>query len=79
MNTKIWIDKKGDTLRIRWHYEGKRKQLSLGVRDDYAGQVLAKAKKAEIAMDIFSGHYGSPAYVVISVAYLNNWSETEII
>ena len=24
------------------------------------------------------GH-GSPAYMVISVAYLNNWSETEII
>jgi integrase len=57
MKTNIWIDKKGNTLRLRWNYEGKRCQLSLGVRDDYAGQLLANTKKTEIEKDIFSGHY----------------------
>jgi integrase len=57
MKANIWIDKKGDTLRLRWNYEGKRCQLSLGVRDDYAGRLLANAKKIEIEKDIFSGHY----------------------
>jgi integrase len=57
MKANIWIDKKGNTLRLRWNYEGKRCQLSLGVRDDYAGQILANTKKTEIERDIFSGHY----------------------
>lgn len=57
MKANIWIDKKGNTLRLRWNYEGKRCQLSLGVRDDYAGQLLANTKKTEIERDIFSGHY----------------------
>ncbi len=57
MSTNIWIDKKGNTLRLRWNYESKRCQLSLGVRDDYAGQLLANTKRAEIEKDIFSGHY----------------------
>lgn len=57
MKTNIWIDKKGNTLRLRWNYEGKRCQLSLGVKDDYPGRLLANLKKTEIEKDIFSGHY----------------------
>jgi integrase len=53
----IWIDKKGNTLRLRWSYEGKRCQLSLGVRDDCAGRLLANAKRTEIELDILSGNY----------------------
>ncbi len=53
----IWIDKKGNTLRLRWSYEGKRCQLSLGVRDDRAGRLIANAKQTEIELDILSGHY----------------------
>jgi integrase len=57
MNSKVWIDKKGDTLRLRWNYEGKRVQLSLGIKDNLAGRAFAKQKIAEIEMDLISGHY----------------------
>ena len=53
----IWIDKKGNTLRLRWLYEGKRVQLSLGVQDNPTGRAYANTKKAAIEMDIISGHY----------------------
>jgi integrase len=57
MSTNIWIDKKGNTLRLRWLYEGKRTQLSLGVRDNPTGRAFANQKKSQIEMDIISGHY----------------------
>ncbi len=57
MTNKVWIDKTGNTLRLRWNYEGKKKALSLGVRDDRVGRAYAEKKRAEISMDLVSGHY----------------------
>jgi integrase len=57
MSYKIWIEKTGKTLRLRWHYEGKKKALSLGVLDDPVGRAYAAKKMAEILMDLVSGHY----------------------
>ncbi len=57
MSTNIWIDRKGSTLRLRWLYEGKRKQISLGVKDSPSGIAYANQKKAQIQMDIISGHF----------------------
>jgi integrase len=57
MTNKVWIDKTGNTLRLRWNYEGKKKALSLGVRDNLVGRAFAEKKRAEISMDLVSGHY----------------------
>lgn len=57
MSTKVWIDKKGDTLRLRWNYEGKRVQISLGMRDDEVGRGLAKQKAGQIEKEIAAGCY----------------------
>jgi integrase len=57
MTNKVWIDKTGNTLRLRWNYEGKKKALSLGVRDNLVGRAYAAKIMAEISMDLLSGHY----------------------
>jgi integrase len=57
MNAKIWIEKTGNTLRLVWYYEGKKTQLSLGVRDNPVGRALAKQKIAEIEKDLAAGYY----------------------
>jgi integrase len=54
---KIWIEKTGNTLRLRWNYEGKRQSLSLGVPDSPVGRAYADKKRSEISMDLVSGHY----------------------
>jgi integrase len=57
MNEKIWIEKTGNTLRLRWNYEGKKQGLSLGVTDTPVGRAFAAKKMSEISMDLISGHY----------------------
>ena len=57
MNDKIWVEKTGKTLRLRWNYEGKKQALSLGVADHPVGRAFAAKKMAEISMDLISGHY----------------------
>ncbi len=57
MTNKVWIDKTGNTLRLRWNYEGKKKALSLGVADNPIGRALAKLKSAEIEKDLAAGYY----------------------
>ena len=52
MSTKVWTDKKGSTLRLRWLFEGKRYQLSLGVKDNFAGKGHAKMMAGWIERDI---------------------------
>ncbi len=52
MSTKVWTDKKGTALRLRWNFDGKRYQLSLGVKDDNAGHAYAQIIAGKIKRDI---------------------------
>jgi hypothetical protein len=52
MSTRIWTDKKGSSLRLRWNHEGKRYQLALGVKDDHIGISYAKIIAGTIERDI---------------------------
>lgn len=52
MSIRIWTDKKGDSLRLRWNYEGKRYQLALGVKDDHTGISYSKIIAGTIERDI---------------------------
>ena len=52
MSTKIWIDTKGSSLRLRWNFEGKRYQLALGVKDDPTGRSYAKIIAGTIERDL---------------------------
>ena len=56
---RVWIDKKGDTLRLRWRFEGKVEQISLGVKDTVVGNKYANMIAAQIDNDLESGHYDS--------------------
>jgi hypothetical protein len=42
MSTKVWTEKKGSTLRLRWLFEGKKYQLTLGVKENVAGNGYAE-------------------------------------
>jgi integrase len=57
MNAKIWIEKTGKTLRLVWYYQGKKKQLSLGVRDNLVGWAIAEQRKAQVSIDLEAGYY----------------------
>ena len=57
MTNKVWIDKTGNALRLRWNYEGKKQSLSLGLQDDHIGRGLAKQKMGEIEKDLAAGYY----------------------
>ncbi len=52
MSTRIWTDKKGSSLRLRWNLDGKRYQLALGVKDDPIGRSYAKMIAGTIERDI---------------------------
>jgi integrase len=52
MSTKVWTDKKGTALRLRWNFGGKLHQLSLGVKDDNAGHAYAQIIAGQIKRDI---------------------------
>jgi integrase len=52
MSTKVWIDKKGTALRLRWNFDGKRYQLALGVKDDNAGNAYGQIVAGKIKRDI---------------------------
>jgi integrase len=52
MSTRIWTDKKGSSLRLRWNFEGKRYQLALGVKDDPTGRSYAKIIAGTIERDL---------------------------
>jgi integrase len=52
MSTRIWPDKKGSSLRLRWNFEGKRYQLALGVKDDPIGRSYGKMIAGTIERDI---------------------------
>jgi integrase len=57
MSTKVWTDKKGTTLRLRWLFEGKRYQLPLGVKDNVTGTAYAKIVAGTIERDIECGNF----------------------
>jgi integrase len=57
MSTKVWTDKKGTTLRLRWLFEGKRYQLPLGVKDNVTGNAYAKIVAGTIERDIECGNF----------------------
>jgi integrase len=57
MSTKVWTDKKGATLRLRWLFEGKRYQLPLGVKNDNTGKAYAKIVAGQIELDIECGNF----------------------
>ena len=57
MSTKVWIDKKGATLRLRWLFEGESYQLPLGVKDNVAGNGYAKIVAGTIERDIECGNF----------------------
>jgi integrase len=59
MSTKVWTDKKGTTLRLRWLFEGKRYQLPLGVKDNVAGNGYAKIIAGTIERDIECNNFDS--------------------
>jgi integrase len=52
MSTKVWTDKKGTALRLRWNFDGRRYQLSLGVKDDTVGNAYAQMIAGKIKRDI---------------------------
>jgi integrase len=52
MSTKVWTDKKGTALRLRWNFDGKRYQLSLGAKDDNTGNAYAQTVAGRIKRDI---------------------------
>ena len=52
LSTKIWIDQKGNSLRLRWNFEGKRYQLALGVKDNPTGKTYAKIIAGTIERDL---------------------------
>jgi integrase len=52
MSTKVWTDKKGTALRLRWNFDGERYQLSLGVKDDNTGNAYAQIVAGRIKRDI---------------------------
>jgi integrase len=55
--SKVWIEKKGASLRLRWMYAGKRVQIALGVKDTPTGKAFANQQRATIEMDLVSGNY----------------------
>ncbi|WP_019498376.1 Arm DNA-binding domain-containing protein [Pseudanabaena sp. PCC 6802] len=55
----VWIESNDDRLRLRWHYQGKRYGLSLGVDDNATGRAVAKQKAATIEVDIAAGYFDS--------------------
>lgn len=57
MSTKVWTDKKGTTLRLRWLFEGQRYQLPLGVKDNVTGNAYAKIVAGTIERDIECGNF----------------------
>jgi integrase len=57
MSTKVWTDKKGTTLRLRWLFEGKRYQLPLGVKNDNTGKAYAKIVAGQIELDVECGNF----------------------
>jgi integrase len=52
MTTRIWTDKKGSSIRLRWNFEGKRYQLALGVKDDPIGRSYGKMIAGTIERDL---------------------------
>jgi integrase len=57
MESKVWIESKNGSLRLRWRFEGKRYCLGLGVKDTPTGRAFADRKKGEIGMDIIAGYF----------------------
>jgi integrase len=53
----IWIETKGDNLRLRWRHEGKRYCLGLDTRDNPTGRALVKQKIDQIEMDMMAGYF----------------------
>jgi integrase len=57
MDSKVWIESKNGSLRLRWRIEGKRYCLGLGVRDSPTGRAFANRKKGEVQMDLIAGYF----------------------
>jgi integrase len=54
---KVTIECDRGKLRLRWFYQGKRVNLSLGVDDNALGRAFAKEKAGQIEKDYSAGHY----------------------
>jgi integrase len=57
MDSKVWIESKNGSLRLRWRFEGKRYCLGLGVRDSPTGRAFADRKKGDIQIDLIAGYF----------------------
>lgn len=57
MSFKIWTERKGNNLRLRWRHEGKRYCLGLGVKDTPTGRAFARQKASQIEMDVIAGYF----------------------
>lgn len=53
----MYIEKKGDSLRLRWLYEGRRYNLALGLKDAPINRSYAKQIGAQIERDIQAGYF----------------------
>lgn len=53
----VTIESDRGRLRLRWLYQGKRVNLSLGVDDNPTGRAFAKQKAGQIETDLTAGHY----------------------
>lgn len=54
---EVSIEGVGGWLRLRWRYQGKRRVLALGLRDDPVNRTVASQRVAQIRLDTLSGNF----------------------
>lgn len=57
MAIKVKVEAPDGWLRLRWTYEGRRRSLSMGMRDIPLARTLAQSKANIIEADLMTGHY----------------------
>jgi integrase len=53
----MYIEKKGESLRLRWMFEGRRYNLALGLKDSPINRTYAKQVAAQIEIDMQAGYF----------------------
>lgn len=53
----VAVSSRNNMLRLRWRYEGRQRQLSLGLPDTPVNRQIAEQVRSEIARDIAYGDY----------------------
>ena len=54
---EVSVEGVGGWLRLRWRYQGKRRVMALGLRDDPVNRTVASQRAAQIRLDILSGNF----------------------